>query len=188
MKANEINLESILAKINPDDWGMAWEAIHNATTKEIDFATEASAITYCKTFIWATKYNEDILTRKKVVVDEDGNKKTVVIRAKRFISIEAEAEKRAGYEKIKTTTDLIDACECETATPETKYMEKEEESRLAHMLSTMGFSDETIEMLLAGGRKITTKREITRRKVRIADMNGKEEVAALRRLKMYYAN
>lgn len=101
MKANEINLESILAKINPDDWGMAWEAIHNATTKEIDFATEASAITYCKTFIWATKYNEDILTRKKVVVDEDGNKKTVVIRAKRFISIEAEAEKRAGYEKIK---------------------------------------------------------------------------------------
>lgn len=188
MKANEFVLEEVLSKIPADDWGMAWEAIDNAVKKGIDFGSVASVTAFCKTYIWATKFNEMWVTRRITVKDENGEAKVVTRRDLRFASAEAEAERRAGWDRSREPGELMDMVNHDDVTPEEIAVNNDEEEHIGKMLARMGFCAETIKVMLSGGKVVETKAGFKKSKVTMDDMQNAAERRALKRLRVYYAN
>lgn len=70
MKANQVSAEELLRGIPREQWALGWEAIMDATRKDIDFATQGRIFAYIKTYIYRKEFQEKYyLQRKK-------NKKT----------------------------------------------------------------------------------------------------------------
>lgn len=184
MKANEFELESILSAINPDDWGIAWEAISNATSRGIDFEKTAHVVTFVKKYIWVTKYNEDIYTRRTRVKDSEGNTRTQIQYIVKFCVAEEVTDRHGN----KTdSVSMWENMQRDEVTPEEIAIGHEQQKELVKMLQDMGFSNETVELLMEGGRIAETAKGITRKSVRAIDMKNKQEVNALRKLRAIYA-
>lgn len=183
MKANEIDLERILSKFNNEDWGIAWEAIHNATQRGIEFRRENAIIAYCRTYIWATHYNEDIYTQRKLSTDEHGNRRVNITHIQKFISLEEMADKanKSGETDIASAA-IRDVLYQDYNTPEDAAIDREEELALREMLEDIGFSESVIEDMLNGGKIVERKHSTTRRAFNLKDMPTAEDKKRLRML------
>jgi hypothetical protein len=69
MKANNISTETLLHHFPSSQWGIAWEALMDATNKKLDFETPRHLFSYIKTYIYRKDFNETYYHRRTKTFD-----------------------------------------------------------------------------------------------------------------------
>lgn len=144
MKANQVGWERLLKDIPREKWSIGWEAIMDATQKDIDFEHVRAMVSYIKRYIWVTEFNENYYIRRTKARGTEYIKKSVSI---------TDAETIYGLRRdcIEREIEILATIEDESST------DSFDEIMIMHDIERLGVPKQFIKQLLRGEKIVKSR-------------------------------
>ena len=156
MKANQVSAEVLLRGIPKEQWALGWEAIMNATEKNIDFETQGRLFSYIKTFIYRKSFNEDFyLQRKKNKETGEVDRKYIIKSLPVTHAMEIYGIAEIGEDGDAVYDDMLGGSDTDKTTVESQNAFAEIELRCD--LKALGIPVTFIDRLLTGDRIVASQ-------------------------------
>ena len=152
IKANQVAVEELLRGIPKEQWGLGWEAIEDATKKDIVFKTQGAIFAYINTYIWRKDFNDTYYQRRTKANGNEYIMKSLPVTAamEKYGIAEYNDAGESNYQDMIGGA-FFDGTINDDLTDNVSLMEYRVD------LSRLGIPDYFIDIIMDGGKIFVTK-------------------------------